>query len=138
MNTFQSAFATRLTTYVRLRRQLGLRFKGQEAVLHTFDRYAQEHDHQGPLTEQFARAFAFSGVDPATDTPARRYLVVRHFAEYLATYNPSTPDLIPRPFACAASNRPPTFLRSRRSLNSWLRPLGFPGAIPFRMCHCAS
>jgi integrase len=96
MNTFQSAFATHLTAYVRLRRQLGLRFKGQEAVLQTFDRYAQGHGHQGPLTEQFAQAFAFSGVDPATNTPARRYLVVRHFAEYLAIYDPSTPRLNPK------------------------------------------
>jgi len=107
MNVLQSAFAKHLTNYVQLRRQLGLRFEGQEAVLHAFDRYAHEHHHQGPLTEQLARDFALSVADPSTTIPARRYLAVRHFAQYLATYDPSTPRLDPKAIVRRRPQPPP-------------------------------
>lgn len=125
MNAFQCAFANRLTTYVQLRRQLGLRFKGQEAVLHAFDRYAQELDYQGPLTEQFAQAFAFAGVDPATQTPARRYLVIRHFAEYLATYDPGTPRLDPKAIRLRRQ-QPPAYIFTEQEIAQLLvQAMGF-------------
>ena len=96
MDVYQSTFAERLASYVQLRRRLGLRFEGQELVLRAFDRYADKHDYRGPLTEQLAMEFALSVRDPTTTAPARRYLAVRHFAEYLATYDPATPRLDPK------------------------------------------
>jgi integrase len=96
MNRFQSVFAEPLASYVQLRRQLGLRFQSQEAMLRAFDRYVHECAHQGSLSEQLARKFAMSVADATTTVPARRYLVVRHFAEYLATYDPGTPRLDPK------------------------------------------
>jgi len=95
---FKSVFAEHLTSYVALRRKLGLRFGQQEKMLRAFDRFVYEHDHQGPLLEQLARSFAMAVPDVTTTVPFRRYLVVRQFAEYLATFDPSTPRLDPKVF----------------------------------------
>lgn len=107
MSKFQSIFAERLTDYVHLRRQLGLRFNNQEAVLIAFDRYLHEHAHQGPLTEQLACEFATSVAVTSTTVPARRYLVVRHFSEYLATYDARVPRLDPKAIFRSAQQPPP-------------------------------
>lgn len=115
MNGFQSPFAERLVSYIQLRRQLGLRFEGQEAILRAFDRYALARDHQGALTEQLVRDFALSAVDPATTVPARRYLVIRHFAEYLATYDPSTPRLDPKAIL-RSSQQPPPYIFTEQEI----------------------
>jgi len=120
MNVLQSIFAKHLVSYVQLRRQLGLRFEGQEAMLHAFDRYAHEHHHRGPLTEQLARDFALSVADPSTTIPARRYLVVRHFAQYLATYEPSTPRLDPKAIM-RRRQQPPPYIFTERELKELLR-----------------
>lgn len=107
MSGFKSVFAERLASYVALRRKLGLRFGSQEDMLRAFDRFAHEHDHQGPLLEQLARSFAMAVPDVATTTPSRRYLVVRHFAEYLATFDPSTPRLDPKAIFRTRTQPPP-------------------------------
>lgn len=119
MNAYQSIYAKRLASYVELRRQLGLRFEGQEAMLHAFDQYVYERDYQGPLTEPLARDFALSVNDPSTTIPARRYLVIRHFAEYLATYDPSTPRLNPKAITLS-HQQPPPYIFSEREIGSLL------------------
>jgi integrase len=119
MNAFQSIFAERLASYVVLRRQLGLRFEGQETMLRAFDRFAHERDHYGPLTEQLARDFALSVIDPTTTVPARRYLVVRHFAEYLATYDPNTPRLDPKAIL-RSRQQPPPYIFSEQEIEHLL------------------
>ncbi len=96
MSALQSVFAEHLTGYIKLRRQLGLGFEYQEGMLRGFDRYVHERAYQGPLTEELARAFAIAVPDTSTTIPARRYAVVRHFAEYLATFDPRTPRLDPK------------------------------------------
>ena len=130
MNVFQSAFAERLASYVQLRRQLGLRFEGQEAVLRAFDRYAHERDHQGPLSEQLVREFALSVADPSTTVPARRYLVVRHFAEYLATYDPSTPRLDPKAILRSRQQPPPYIFTEQEVEHLLRRATEFPRRHP--------
>ena len=120
MNTFQSIFAERLASYVVLRRQLGLRFEGQETMLHAFDRFVHERDHHGPLSERLARDFALSVIDPTTTVPARRYLVVRHFAEYLATYDPNTPRLDPKAIL-RSRQQPPPYIFSEPEIAHLLR-----------------
>jgi integrase len=120
MNRFHSIFAERIASYVQLRRQLGLRFESQEAMLHSFDRYVHERDYQGPLSEPLARHFATSAAGSTTTIPARRYLVVRHFAEYLAAYDPSTPRLDPK----AIFNRrqqPPPYIFTAAEIDELLR-----------------
>jgi integrase len=107
MSGFKSVFAKHLTSYVALRRRLGLRFEQQENMLRAFDRFAHEHEYQGPLVEQFVRSFAMAGSDVTTTVPSRRYLVVRHFAEYLATFDPSTPRLDPKAIYRARLQPPP-------------------------------
>ena len=119
MNAFQSIFAERLVSYVVLRRQLGLRFEGQETMLRAFDRFVHERDHHGPLTEQLARDFALSVIDPTTTVPARRYLVVRHFAEYLATYDSNTPRLDPKAIL-RSRQQPPPYIFSEQEIEHLL------------------
>ena len=129
MNSFQSPFAERLASYVELRRNLGLRFEGQEAMLHAFDRYVQA-GHQGPLTEQLARDFALAVSDPASPIVARRYLVVRHFAEYLATYDPNTPRLDPKAIL-RRQQQPPPYIFTEREIDQLLhQAAGFPQRHP--------
>lgn len=107
MNTLHSVFAAHLPRYIELRRHLGLRFNGQEQMLRAFDRYVFERGHQGPLTEELAKDFALSVADPAAGIVARRYLVVRHFAEYLAAYDPNTPRLNPKAITRRQQQPPP-------------------------------
>ncbi len=129
MNTFQSAFAEHLASYVELRRNLGLRFEGQEAMLLAFDRYVQA-GHRGPLTEQLATDFALAVSDPASPTVARRYLVVRHFSEYLATYDPSTPRLDPKAIV-RSWQQPPPYIFTDREIGRLLSlTAGFRGRHP--------
>ena len=96
MTAFQSVFAERLAGYVVLRRQLGLRFVNQEAMLHAFDRYVSERDYRGELTEDLARTFATAVAATSATVPGRRYAVVRQFADYLATFDLRTPRLDPK------------------------------------------
>ena len=129
MNTFQSAFAEHLASYVELRRSLGLRFEGQEAMLLAFDRYVQA-GHRGPLTEQLAKNFALAVSDPASPTVARRYLVVRHFSDYLATYDPSTPRLDPKAIV-RSWQQPPPYIFTDREIDRLLSlTAGFRGRHP--------
>lgn len=107
MSRFKSVFAERLASYVALRRKLGLRFESQEDMLHAFDRFAFERGHQGPLADQLARDFAMAVPDLTSTVPSRRYLVVRHFAEYLATFDPSTPRLDPKAIFRTRTQPPP-------------------------------
>ena len=117
MSRFQSIFAERLASYVELRQHLGFRFEGQQAILHAFDRYVHEREYHGPLTERLAHDFALSVADPSTTVPARRYLVVRHFAEYLATYDSSTPRLDPKAIL-RRRQQPPPFIFTDQELEA--------------------
>jgi len=114
MSTFESVFGEHLIGYVTLRRRFGLRFETQESCLRTFDRYVTERGYDGPLTEQLACEFALSAIDPKGSAPARRYLVVRHFAEYLAAYEPSTPRLDPKAIVRRRAQPPPYILSAEQ------------------------
>lgn len=120
MHGYRSVFADRLARYVQLRRQLGLRFDHQEALLRAFDRYLHERDHRGPLSEQLARDFALAVPGTSLTMPARRYLVVRHFAEYLAAYDPSTPRLDPKAIY-RIQQQPPPYIFTAQELDQLVR-----------------
>ncbi len=115
MSEFQSVFAQHLAGYVKLRRQLGLCFEYQRRMLRGFDRYVHDRAYQGPLTEELARSFATAVPDTTTTIPARRYVVVRHFAEYLATFDPRTPRLDPKAI-CRARRQPVPYIFTEEEL----------------------
>jgi integrase len=92
-------------------------FDTQESLLRHFDKYIVEQEHEGPLTEQFVLTFSFacSGTGPNSTLPARRYLVVRHFTEYLATFEPNTPRLNPKAILLR-HKQPPAYIFTEQEL----------------------
>lgn len=120
MSAFKSVYAKQLASYVELRRQMGLRFAKQEGTLSELDRYLHEFEHVGPITQEMAQRFAFSVRDPTTTIPARRYLVVRQFTEYLATFDPSTPRLDPKAIRRVWS-QPVPYVLNEDEIDSLLR-----------------
>jgi len=132
MSRFESFFAERLTSYVRLRRQLGLRFVAQETMLCAFDRHVHARRYQGPLTQELACEFATAVPDTSTSIPARRYLVIRHFAEYLAAFDAGTPRLDPKAIY-RARRQPPPYILTEDEVEALLRH-----ATEFRQRHPVS
>lgn len=96
MKSFQSVFAERLSAYIQLRRALGFRSGEAAYFLEAFDGRLFEKNHTGPLTQELALEFACANSKTSTNYCARRYQVVRHFSEYLATFDPQTPILDPK------------------------------------------
>ena len=96
MKSFQSVFAEHLSAYIKLRYALGFRSEDAVFFLEAFDRCVFENNHTGPLTQELALEFACSNPKTSTNYCARRYQVVRHFSEYLATFDPQTPFLDPK------------------------------------------
>ena len=119
MKPFQSCFSERLTSYVELRHNLGFKFQAQANVLYAFDRYAHRQGYAGTMTEDLV--LGFTGEDPSAsaDKRARRYQVVRHFADYLATFEPQTPALHPRLFRRPKAH-PPAYIYTSDELDRLL------------------
>jgi integrase len=109
VRAFRSVFAPDLTAYVTLRRGLGLKFEIQVSLLRAFDRYAHKRRHQGPLSQTLALSFATQDTTISAGQCARRYHVVRHFSDYLATFFPDTPRLDPKALRCRRT-RPPAYI----------------------------
>lgn len=96
MKSFQSVFAERLSAYIQLRHALGFRSGEPAYLLEVFDQGVFEKKHTGPLTQELALEFACGNPKTSTNYRASRYQVVRHFSEYLATFDPRTPFLDPK------------------------------------------
>jgi len=96
MRSLQSVFAGHLSAYIQLRRSVGFRSGEPAYFLEAFDRCVFERNHTGPLTQELALEFACSNPNASKNYCARRYQVVRHFSEYLATFDPQTPLLDPK------------------------------------------
>ena len=95
MRTFQSVFAERLVVYLELRRSLGFRCHDPVFLLQSFDTFACQRNHTGPLTQELALDFAMNNPHSSTNYRARRYQVVRHFSEYLAALRRQTSVVFP-------------------------------------------
>lgn len=102
---FQSHFAPDLEAFVALRRSLGLEYLRQARILRAFDRYVLTRGDVGPLTQELAVEFATSNTALMATTKAGRYSIVRHFAQYLATLDSTSPLLDPK--AVSAPKLPP-------------------------------
>jgi len=96
MKSFQSVFAERLSAYVQLRRASGYRSGKPVYFLEAFDRRLFEKNHTGPLTQELALEFACANAKTSRNYCASRYQAVRHFSQYLATFDPRTPFLDPK------------------------------------------
>jgi integrase len=96
MMSFQSVFAEHLSAYIQLRRALGFRSGEPAYFLKAFDRSLFEKSHTGPLTQELALEFACANAQTSTNYCVSRYQAVRHFSEYLATFDPGTPFLDPK------------------------------------------
>jgi len=119
VTAFASAFGEHISAYLVMKRSLGLKYREQEKTLRAFDRYVVALKHQGPLTPQLALSFA--GEKPALSRPsrARRYQVVRHFAEYLSAFDLRTPRFDPRALLFV-KERKPAYIYTERELGRLL------------------
>lgn len=117
---FRSSFARRLADYIRLRRAMGFQIEAQAGVLRRFDAYVHRRRYRGPLRQALALAFATGGATVGRTECWRRYQFVRHFAEYLTTFDPSAPRLDPKALP-RVNERPPIHVYSDVELIGLLR-----------------
>jgi len=103
--SFHSNFAPALTAFVTLRQSLGLAYLRQARILRAFDQFVVARGDAAPLTQELAVQFATCDLTRLAATHVGRYRVVRHFAQYLTTLDPTTPLLDPK--AVSAARRPP-------------------------------
>lgn len=117
---FKSCFARRLAAYIDLRRRLGFKLESQAAVLRRLDAYVHRRRYRGQLTQAFVVGFATSGETVSRTECWRRYQFVRHFAEYLAAFDPTTPRLDPKALP-RVTERPPVHVYTDVELARLLR-----------------
>jgi len=95
MSAFASELAAKIVEYIRLRRSLGYVFQVQAATLQAFEKFVRRCGHDGPLTNELAVTFVLA-CDVTPTIRARRYGVLRRFAEYLSVFDGRTEALDPR------------------------------------------
>lgn len=94
MTDFADRLAARIVDYIQLRRSLGHVFRVQATTLTEFQRFVAESERPGPLTTDLAVAFVLT-CEVTPNVRARRYAVLRRFAEYLVIFEPQTEALDP-------------------------------------------
>ncbi|MCC7173428.1 MAG: tyrosine-type recombinase/integrase [Planctomycetes bacterium] len=95
MSGFARAIAGKIEAYIRLRCSLGYSFRTQAGTLRAFRRFVEQGKHTGPLTQAMVVTFVLSS-DVTPTVRARRYSVLRQFAEYLSVFDVRTETLDPR------------------------------------------
>lgn len=95
MSAFACQLADHINRYVQLRRSLGYAFEAQAATLRAFARFVQKGADAGPLTQQQVLTFVL-GCNVTANVRARRYAVLKNFADYLSVFDPRTEALDPR------------------------------------------
>jgi integrase len=118
MNVFSRLLSRRIDSYIHYRRSLGYVYESQASTLRAFTQFVRERADRGPLTQKLALAFVLS-CDVTPNVRARRYGVLRNFAEYLSVYDPRTepfdPHALPRMRAV-----PPVRILDERELSRLL------------------
>lgn len=92
-HTLSSRFATKIEEYIQLMHRLGKVFRVEEGHLYNFDAYCLRQRHDGPLTQQLALNFSYSVPDLSSCQYAKRYRIIRGFANFLSTFEPQTESL---------------------------------------------
>ncbi len=87
--------AARVERYLRQRRQAGFALKIEGGQLAQFARFADQADHQGPLTIKLAMQWAAASRQQKLLTAERRIEVLRPFARYCQRFEPAT-EIPPR------------------------------------------
>jgi len=95
MNTFASHLVDHINRYVELRRSLGSSFNTQAATLRAFGRFAKRRAGAGPLTQQLVLTFVL-GCQVTPNVRARRYAVLKNFADYFSVFDSRTEALDPQ------------------------------------------
>jgi integrase len=109
MSGFASTLADRVEAYIALRRSLGFSLKKQAAILRLLVRCVELEKLGGPLTRAMTLDFVLSW-NGTTNGHANRYGVLRHFADYLAIYDPRTEALDPKTLPRTRTIPPPRIL----------------------------
>ena len=116
LNTkFRSIFAEHLVNYIQMKQKLGYKYQSQAAILSRFDRYVYEAGYTGLLTQELALDYATANPVITKNEQARKYQTIRHFSNYLATFNPETPPLHPAAITRHKA-RPPAYIFSEDEL----------------------
>jgi integrase len=92
MNTFACRLVDRINRYVELRRSLGYSFESQAATLRAFGRFVKRRAEAGPLTQRLVLTFVL-GCPVTANVRARRYAVLKNFADYFAVFDSRTEAL---------------------------------------------
>lgn len=95
MNTFACHLVDHINRYVKLRRSLGYSFKTQAATLRAFGRFVKRRAEAGPLTQQQVLTFVLA-CQVTPNVRARRYAVLKNFAEYFSVFDSRTEALDPQ------------------------------------------
>lgn len=109
MSGFLRLLTARIDEYVRLRRSLGYAFRKQAATLRCFLRYVEQDGHGGPLTQDLAVRFVVASGGTANGR-ARRYGVLRCFADFLSVHDTRTEVLEQRALPRSRATPPPRIL----------------------------
>lgn len=105
-HVLSSGFASRIREYIQLMRGLGRAFGIEEGHLYNFDALCVSRQHEGPLTQQLALDFAYLVPDIGPRQYAKRYSIIRHFANHLSTFDPKTESLNPHAIAVIPQRTP--------------------------------
>jgi integrase len=106
MSNFALTLGKVIESYIDLRCTLGCTFRKQAATLHAFGQYVEAGQHDGPLTQDLALEFVMSRGGTTTGR-ARRYGVLRRFADYLSVFDTNTQILDPRALPSTRAVPPP-------------------------------
>ena len=104
MTAFAQLIVEKTAEYVQFRRGFGLVFTTQAGLLASFQRFVDATDHDGPLTQHLIVDYLARRA-VTTRTQAKRYAVLRHFAQYLAVQDPQTE--VPDPHGVPSSRVQP-------------------------------
>jgi integrase/recombinase XerD len=76
--------------YLHARRDLGYQLRSEGEELKRFARFADSHEHRGPLTTELALSWATASKKASPLSWARRLEIVRGFARYRFIFDPAT------------------------------------------------
>jgi len=93
--TFHSVFADRLTQYLTMRTQIGIRDTKHWRYLRDFDQYVSTHPEITRLTQEIAIAIACLHPTHSETLRASRYAAIRQFADFLIGLDPTMTPLDP-------------------------------------------
>lgn len=118
-----SQFADKIEAYIKLMQDLGRSFRCEASLLRTFDAFCLERHYDGPLTQQLALEFCCATPSCGALQHAKRYRIVRCFADYLSAFDPRTQLLDPRAVRVRAA-RPKAYIYTTEEIPRLLAAVG--------------